>query len=91
MMDHSHMTRIAETDVDTLSEAVDRVVAGEALLVTRDGVAVAEMHPVDATRPRRRRFVPTSEAKRMFAGLPPVDYAAMRAEADALLGEDRIW
>lgn len=53
--------------------------------MTRDGTLVAELRPV-----LRRRFVATAELMRNLRGLGRTDYAAMRAEADELFGEDRI-
>ncbi|HEY1178398.1 MAG TPA: type II toxin-antitoxin system prevent-host-death family antitoxin [Phytomonospora sp.] len=83
------MTQIAEKDLGTLGALLDRAAAGEAVLVTRDGKPIAEVFPTGTARPRRRRLVPTAEAQRLLAGLPSIDYAQMRAEADAILGEDR--
>lgn len=90
MMDDSRVTTIAESEVRSFADVLERVRRGETVIITDDDVAVAEVRPLAGERPRPRRFVPTEEAQRIFADLPPVDYAAMRAEADALLGEDRI-
>ena len=63
-------------------EVVDRVLAGEHLVVTRDGHPVAELRPVQ--RPRL-------EASRLLARwrhLPPVDAAAFRADLDEILDAD---
>lgn len=65
-----------------LMDAVER---GETFRITRHGVAVAELHPVP-----HGAFTPVAELKRAFAGLPTGDYASMRAQADALFGDDRI-
>jgi len=58
---------------------------GATMIVTRNGAPVAELRPV-----RRRALVPTAELRRAFARCPAVDFRAMRAEADAFFGEDRI-
>lgn len=63
-------------------EVVDRVLAGEHLIVTRDGHAVAELRPVQ--RPRL-------DAARLLARwshLPHVDTAAFRADLDEILDAD---
>ncbi len=60
---------------------MDAVERGETIVVTRNGTPVAKLCPL-----RRRTFVPTVELKRAFALMPPIDYTAMRAEMDALLG-----
>jgi prevent-host-death family protein len=81
------MTRtITQRELENESAAVmDAVERGESILVTRNGTPVAELRPV-----RRRRFVATAELMRNLRGLGRTDYAAMRAEADELFGEDRI-
>lgn len=63
---------------------MDAVEAGETIVVTRNGVPTAVIKPVG----RRRAGVPTSELKRIFAGHPRVDYAAMRAEIEDFFGDD---
>lgn len=67
------------------AKIMDAVERGETLIVTRNGVPVAELRPI-----RRRTFVSTAEVRRLFSGVRPADHAAMRAEMDVLLGEDRI-
>jgi prevent-host-death family protein len=67
------------------AKVMDAVERGETLIVTRNGTPVAELRPI-----RRRTFVPAAEVKRLFAGAPRADYQAMRAETDALLGDDRM-
>jgi prevent-host-death family protein len=67
------------------AKVMDAVERGETLIVTRNGMPVAELRPI-----RRRTFVSTAEVKRLFSGVPPADHAAIRAEMDALLGDDRI-
>jgi prevent-host-death family protein len=65
------------------AKVMDAVERGETLIITRNGTPIAELRPI-----RRRTFVPTAEVKRLFAGAPRANYQAMRAEMDALLGDD---
>lgn len=60
-------------------EVLDRVVRGEAVVVTRDGTPVAELRPV-----RRRSATPGELVARRRA-LPPVDPRGLRDDVDALL------
>jgi prevent-host-death family protein len=58
---------------------VDRVAAGERVIVTRRGKPVAELRPV-------RQAGPTaSELVRRWRRLPPVNGVALRADVDAAL------
>lgn len=63
---------------------MDAVEAGETYRVTRDGVAVVELRPLS------RRRVSAEELVERHRGLPRVDHARMRQDADELLGEDRV-
>ena len=58
---------------------VDRVAAGERVVVTRDGKAVAELRPV---RNHRRT---AAELVRRWRRLPQVDGDAFREDVDAAL------
>ena len=60
-------------------DVVDRVLAGEALLVTRGGAPVAELRPV----PRRR--LTSAALLERWRHLPAVDGEALRADLDAVL------
>ena len=53
-------------------------------MVATDGNPVEEARPI-----LRRRFVPTAELLRALAALPSGGRDEMRAEMDALFGEDR--
>jgi antitoxin (DNA-binding transcriptional repressor) of toxin-antitoxin stability system len=64
---------------------MDAVEAGETIVVTRNGHAIAELRPL-----KRRALPPTVEVLRAFRELPHSSYDQMRAESDALWGEDRI-
>lgn len=68
------------------ASVMDQVEAGETFHVTRNGVEVAQVGPI--TRRRRRT---AEELVERYRGLPRVDHAHMREEADELFGgEDRI-
>lgn len=58
---------------------VARVLAGEALVVTRDGTPVAELRPV--ARPR----LSAATLLERWRHLPRVDGAALRADLDRVL------
>lgn len=60
-------------------EVIERVQAGEAITVTRDGTPVAELRPLT-----RRGLDPTTLLAR-WSNLPPVDPAAFRADLDELI------
>lgn len=81
------MTRtVTQRELRNESAAVmDAVERGEIIVVTRNGHPVAELRPVG-----RRSRVATAELLRAVRGLPSVDLEMMRAEADALFGEDRV-
>ena len=59
-------------------EVVDRVVAGEHLVVTRDGRAVAEL------RPLARRGLDAATLLARWRHLPNVDADAFRTDVDAV-------
>ncbi len=60
-------------------EVVDRVAAGERVIITRAGVPVAELRPLP------KRPLTTEELIRRWRNLPPVDYEAMRRELDEII------
>jgi prevent-host-death family protein len=78
---------ISQREFRNNSAAVmDAVEAGETYHVTRNGVEVAEVRPL----PRTRRFS-AAELVARHQGLPRVDGAQLRREADELFGtEDRV-
>jgi prevent-host-death family protein len=77
---------ISQRELRNESAAVmDAVERGETVVVTRNGYPIAELRPL-----RRQNFVPTVELMRAFHGLPRMNLTSMRAEADALLGEDHV-
>ncbi len=60
-------------------KVVDRVLAGESLLVTRSGRPVAELRPV------RRPALSAEQLLERWRDLPRVDPAGVRDDLDALL------
>ncbi len=60
--------------------ALDR---GESFVVTRNGVAVGELAPL-----QRRRFVLAETALAAFAGAPPIDRLQFRVDIDAAVNQD---
>ena len=60
-------------------DVLERVAQGEALTVTRDGQAIAEL------RPLRRRPIPAAVLLDHWRGLPVVDPARLRADINEVL------
>lgn len=60
-------------------DVLNRVALGEAVVITRDGADVAELHPL------RRRSIPTAELISRRTGLPQLDIVALRADIDAVV------
>lgn len=60
-------------------DVVDRVAAGERVIVTRSGRPVAEL------RPLRPNAMTASVLLERWRRLPPLDGAALRADLDALV------
>jgi len=72
------------------AKIIQRVMAGESFVVTRNGVPVADLIPHQARRePRQRRTL--AEIQRRFRELPPMDverWYRERAEDDLIFGPD---
>jgi antitoxin (DNA-binding transcriptional repressor) of toxin-antitoxin stability system len=62
-----------------IMRALDR---GESFIVTRNGVAVGELVPL-----QRRRFVAATTAVELFRTAPPIDGERFRADVDAILDQ----
>lgn len=60
-------------------DVIDRVAAGERLIVTRDGRPVAELLPMRAAP------VPTDALLPRWRRLPTMDLGALRADLDAVV------
>lgn len=68
------------------AQIIEAVEAGETYQVVFNDMEILELLP-----PELRRRWTSEELVERHKGLPPVDYAAMRAEADEFFGnEDRI-
>jgi antitoxin (DNA-binding transcriptional repressor) of toxin-antitoxin stability system len=66
--------RELRNDSGEIMRALDR---GESFLVTRNGVPVGDLRPV-----QRRQFVAVESAVAAFKGAPSIDRARFRAEVD---------
>jgi antitoxin (DNA-binding transcriptional repressor) of toxin-antitoxin stability system len=66
------------------AKVIDAVAAGETFVVTRDGVPVAELRPILATR---RRFVPKAELLALAAASPHIDFEKFRVDIDAVIDQ----
>ena len=65
---------------------MDALEGGENFIVTRNGTPVGELIPI-----QRRNDLTANQVIQLFRGLPRgSSYEEMRAESDALFGEDRI-
>jgi antitoxin (DNA-binding transcriptional repressor) of toxin-antitoxin stability system len=74
------MTEVAIRDLRNHGgEILDRVAGGEAMTVTRDGHAIAELRPLP------RRPLQAALLLQRWRNLPVVDPAQLRADIDDLL------
>ena len=62
---------------------MDAVEAGETITVTRNGRPVAELRPID-----RGKTAPLDEIQDLFAALPRMSYAQLRADIDEFFEDD---
>lgn len=60
---------------------LDKVARGEAVIVTRDGAEVAELHP------RGRRGLSATELLRRWRAVPPVDPDRLRRDIDEVVDQ----
>jgi antitoxin (DNA-binding transcriptional repressor) of toxin-antitoxin stability system len=65
-------------------EILDRVAGGETMTVTRDGRAIAELHPL------RRRPVPATVLLERWRRLPHVDLDRLRADIESVV-DSELW
>jgi prevent-host-death family protein len=61
------------------ADVLQRVARGEALTVTRDGEAIAEL------RPLQRRLISAATLLERWRQLPPVDPEKLKADIDATM------
>ena len=66
------------------ARVIDAVVSGETFVVTRNGVAVAELRPVCMTRPR---FVPKADLIALAARGPHIDLEQFRFDVDRVIDQ----
>jgi prevent-host-death family protein len=59
-------------------DVIERVLAGEHIIVTRDGTPVAELRPLS------RQPLSAATLIERFKQLPPIDPASFRADVDAV-------
>jgi antitoxin (DNA-binding transcriptional repressor) of toxin-antitoxin stability system len=67
------------------AKVIDAVAAGETFVVTRNGVAVAELRPIQ--RPRRK-FVAREELVALGATGPHVGLDGFKADLDRIVDQD---
>lgn len=64
---------------------MDAVERGDTFRITRHGTVVAELRPFETSS-----FAVMTKVKAAFARLPAGGFEALRRDADAFFGEDRI-
>ncbi len=70
---------------DDNAKVIDAVAAGETFVVTRNGVSVAELRPIERSR---RKFVTREELLALGAAGPHVDLAHFKAAVDRMVDPD---
>lgn len=66
------------------ARVIAAVAAGESFVVTRNGVPVAELRPIERTR---RSFVAKTELAALAAAGPHVDLSQFRADLDRAIDQ----
>lgn len=66
------------------AKVIEAVAAGESFVVTRNGVPVAELRPIQQTR---RTLVPTAELAVLAASGPRIDRERFRADLDRVVDQ----
>jgi prevent-host-death family protein len=64
------------------AKVIEAVATGQSFLITRNGIAVAELSPVRTTR---RHFVPKSELVALTGSGPHLDRELFRADLDRVI------
>jgi prevent-host-death family protein len=67
------------------AKVIDAVIAGTSFVVTRNGVPVAELHPV---RTARRSFVTKIDLLALAAGGPHIDAKKFRTDLDLAIDQE---
>jgi prevent-host-death family protein len=77
---------IAQRDLrNDNAKVIEAVSAGESFIVTRNGVPVAELRPI---QPTRRTFVPRADVLALAATGPRIDGERFRADLDRVIDQD---
>lgn len=66
------------------ARVIDEVASGQTFLVTRNGVPVAELRPVQRSR---RTFVPKAELQVLAAAGPHLDASRFRSDLDRIVDQ----
>ncbi len=66
------------------AKVIDAVAAGESFVVTRNGIPVAELRPIERTR---RSFVPKAELMTLAVAGPHLDLHEFRADLDRAIDQ----
>jgi prevent-host-death family protein len=66
------------------AQVIEAVAAGESFVVTRNGVPIAELRPIQQTR---RTFVPAAELAALAATGPRIDGGRFRADLDRVVDQ----
>lgn len=66
------------------AKVIDAVASGETFVVTRNGVPVAELRPIERAR---RSLVPKSDLIALAAAGPHVDLAQFRSDLDGIVDQ----
>jgi len=66
------------------AKVIEAVAGGETFVVTRGGVPVAELRPI---QPARRTYVPTAEVLALMASGPRINREAFRADLDRVVDQ----
>ncbi len=66
------------------AKVIDAVAAGESFVVTRNGIPVAELRPI---QPARRKFVARAELIALGAAGPHLDLAEFRTDLDRIIDQ----
>ena len=61
------------------ARVIEAVAAGESFVVTRNGIPVAELRPIERAQ---RRFVPKAELVPLAAAGPHIDFKQFRTDLD---------
>jgi antitoxin (DNA-binding transcriptional repressor) of toxin-antitoxin stability system len=66
------------------ARVIEAVAAGETFVVTRNGIPVAELRPIQRTRPQS---IPKAELMALAASGPHVDLRQFRADLDHVVDQ----